>query len=63
MSCGGSASATAVDIVAGGAAAADDDNAVDAVVPPSLTKDEDTCVGAMVAFEGACVGAFCGRCR
>jgi riboflavin synthase alpha subunit len=47
-----------VDIAACGAVAADDDDAVDAVVPPSSTKDEDAYVGASVAFEGACVGAF-----
>ena len=32
--------------------------AVAAVIPPSSTKDEDAYVGASVAFEGACVGAF-----
>ncbi len=32
--------------------------AVAAVIPPSSTKDEDAYVGALVAFEGACVGAF-----
>ncbi len=47
-----------VDIAACGAVAADDDNAVDAVIPPSSTKDEDAYVSASVAFEGACVGAF-----
>ena len=41
-----------------GAAAADDNDAVNDVVPPSLTKDKDTYVGASVAFEGVCVGAF-----
>jgi hypothetical protein len=55
---GGGASATAVVIAAGDAVAADNDNAVDAVVPPSLTKDEDAHIGASVAFEGVCVGAF-----
>ena len=50
--------ATVVDIAAGHAVAADDDDAVDAVVPLSSTKDEDAYVGALVAFEGACVGAF-----
>ena len=47
-----------MDIAACGAVAADDDNAVDAVVPPSSTKDKDAYVGASVAFKGACVGAF-----
>ena len=46
-----------MDIAAGDAVAANGDNAVDAVIPPS-TKDEDAYVGASVAFEGACVGAF-----
>ncbi len=49
---------TSVDIAAGDAVAADNDNAVDAVVPPSSTKDKDAYVGASVAFEGVCVGAF-----
>ncbi len=47
-----------MDIAAGDAVAANNDNAVDAVVPPSSTKDEDAYVGASVAFEGVCVGAF-----
>jgi hypothetical protein len=47
-----------VDIAAGDAVAADNDDAVDAVVPPSSTKDEDSYVGALVAFEGVCIGAF-----
>ena len=47
-----------VDIAACGAVAADDNDAVDAVIPPSSTKDEDAYVGASVAFEGTCVGAF-----
>ncbi len=50
--------ATAVDIAAGDAVTADNDDAVDAVVPPSSTKDEDAYVGAPVAFEGVCVSAF-----
>ena len=33
-------------------------NAIGTVVPPSSTKDEGTYVGVLVAFEGACVGAF-----
>ena len=55
---GGGASATAVDVATGAAVAPDDDDAVGTVVPPSSTKDEDAYVGASVAFEGACVGAF-----
>ncbi len=47
-----------MEIAACVAVAADDDDAVDAVVPPSLTKEEDAYVGTLVAFEGACVGAF-----
>jgi hypothetical protein len=47
-----------VDIAAGDAVTADNDDAVDAVVPPSSTKDEDAYVGAPVAFEGVCVSAF-----
>ena len=47
-----------MDTAACGAVAADDDDAVDAVVPPSSTKDKDAYVGALVAFEGVCVGAF-----
>ncbi len=51
-------SATAVDIAVGDAVAADNDDSVNAVVPPSSIKDEDAYVGASVAFEGMCVGAF-----
>jgi hypothetical protein len=47
-----------VDIAAGDAVTADNDDAVDAVVPPSSTKDEDAYVGAPVAFEGVYVSAF-----
>ncbi len=50
--------ATAVDIAAGYVVASNDNDAVNAVVPPSLTKDKDAYIGASVAFEGACVGAF-----
>ena len=52
------AAAAAVDIATGDAVAADDDDAVNAVVPPSATKDENAYIGALVAFEGACVGPF-----
>ncbi len=47
-----------MDIAAGGPVTADDDDAANAVVPPSSTKDKDAYVGASVALEGACVGAF-----
>jgi hypothetical protein len=50
--CGG-ASATAVDVATGATVAANEDDAVGAVVPPSSTKDEGAYVGALVAFEGA----------
>ncbi len=49
---------TAVDIAVDSAVAANNNDAVDAVVPPSLTKDEDAYICAVVVFEGACVGAF-----
>ncbi len=49
---------TAVDVATGAAMAANNNNAVGAVVPPSSTKDEDAYIGALLAFEGACVGAF-----
>jgi hypothetical protein len=55
---GGSTSATVVDVAMSAAVAADNDNAVGAVIPPSSTKDEDAYIGVSVAFEGACVGAF-----
>jgi hypothetical protein len=55
---GSGALATTVDILAGDAVAADDVDAVNAVVPPSSTKNEDAYVGASVAFKGACIGAF-----
>ena len=47
-----------MDVATGDAVAADDDNAVVAVVPPSSTKDKGAYVGALVAIEGACVSAF-----
>ena len=53
-----STSETAVDVSLGATVAADDDDVVSAVVPPSSTKDEDAYGGTLVAFEGACVGAF-----
>ncbi len=49
---------TAVDVSTGTAVAANEDDAIGAVVPPSSTKDEDAYIGASVAFEGVCVGAF-----
>ncbi len=42
----------------GAAAATNNDNAVGAVVPLSLTNDENAYIGASVAFEGMCIGAF-----
>ena len=50
--------ATAVNVSTGAAVAAYDNVAVGAVVPPSLTNDEDMYIGASVAFEDVCVGAF-----
>ena len=47
-----------MDIAAGNVFAANDDDAVNAVFPLSSTKDKDAYVGALVAFEGTCVGAF-----
>jgi hypothetical protein len=47
-----------VDVFTGATVAADDNNAVGAVVPLSLTKDKDAYIGALVAFKGVCVGAF-----
>jgi hypothetical protein len=47
-----------VDVATGAAVAANDNNAVGAVVPPSSTKDKDAYLSALAAFEGACVGAF-----
>ncbi len=42
----------------GAAVAANNNDAVFAVVPLSLTNDKDEYVGASEAFEGMCVGAF-----
>ncbi len=50
--------AIVVDVSTGAAVAADNDDAISAVVPPSSTNDEDAYVGASVAFEGVCDGAF-----
>ncbi len=44
-----------MDIAAGSAIAANHEDAVNAVVPPSSTKDEDAYVSALVAFEGVYV--------
>ena len=49
---------TAVDVSTGAAVAANNEDAVGAVVPPSPTNHEDAYVGVPVAFEGVCVGAF-----
>ncbi len=40
------------------ATAVANDDAVSAVVPPSLTKDEGAYVGASVTFEVVCVSVF-----
>ncbi len=55
---GGSAMATTVDVSKGAAVTAHDYDALGLVVPQSSTKDKDTYIGALVAFEGVCVGAF-----
>ena len=55
---GSSALATTVDVSTGATVAADDDNAISTVIPPSSTKDKEAYVGASVAFQGACLGAF-----
>jgi hypothetical protein len=47
-----------VDVSTGAAIAANNDDAISAVVPPSSTNDKDAYVGTPVAFEGVCVGAF-----
>jgi hypothetical protein len=47
-----------VDVSTGAAVAANDNNAIGAVVPPSSTNDEDEYIGALVAFKGVCLGAF-----
>ena len=50
--------ATAVDVSTGTTVAANDDDAVSAVVPPSSTNDKDAYVCALVVFQGVCIGAF-----
>ena len=55
---GGDALATAVDVSTSAAVAADNDDAISAVVPLSLTKDKDAYLGASVAFEGMCIKTF-----
>ncbi len=55
---GSGALETAVDVATGTAVAANDDDAVGALIPPSSTKDRGAYIGASVAFEGACVSAF-----
>ena len=47
-----------VDVSTGAAVAADNNDAIGAVVPPSSTNDKNTYVGASVAFEDMCVGVF-----
>ncbi len=55
---GGGALATTVDISMGATVTADDDDAVRAVIPSSLTNDEDAYVGVLVAFEGVCISVY-----
>ena len=40
------------------ATAVTNDDAVSAIVPPSLTEDKGAYVGASVAFKGECVSVF-----
>ncbi len=47
-----------VDVSTGTAVAAEDNDAISAVVPLPSTKDEDAHVGAWVVFKGVCVEAF-----
>ena len=55
---GSGALATAVDISRGAAVAANNNDAIGAVAPPSSTNDEDAYIGALVAFESVWVSAF-----
>ncbi len=50
--------ATTVDVSTGAAVAANEDDAVGAVDPPSSTNDKDAYIGALVVFKGMCVNAF-----
>ncbi len=50
--------ATTVDVSTGAAVAADDNDAVGAVVPLSSTNDKEAYVGTPVVLEGMCIGAF-----
>jgi hypothetical protein len=59
---GGGALVTAVDVSTGATVAADDDDAVGAVIPLSLTNDEDAYVSALVAFVGLSEIASCAAC-
>ena len=54
----GSAAGTVVDVATGAAIATNNNDAINVVVPPSFTKDEEACIGALVAFKGMCVGEF-----
>ncbi len=47
-----------VNVATCAAVTANDNNALGNLVPPSLTEDKDTYASTLVAFEGACVGAF-----
>ena len=50
--------AAAVDVAKGAVVADNEDDAIGAIVPPSSTENKDAYVGALVAFEGAHVGAL-----
>ena len=50
------ASAAAVDVASGATIAANNDDADDAVIPPSSTEDKGTYVGALVEIKAACFG-------
>ena len=52
------AAAAAVDVATGATIAKDKDNATSVVIPPSLTKDKDAYIDALVMFKGECIGAF-----
>jgi hypothetical protein len=51
-----------VDVTTGAAVAADNDDAVGTVLPPSSTKDEDTYLSALVVFKKRVHWHIPGRC-
>ena len=55
--------ATEVDVFTGAAVAADDDDAIGAVLPPSSTNDKYAYVSALMAFEGVCIEPDRERCQ